>query len=48
MNGRERVLAAAAPGGGFILNSSNSIHSGVRPGNYRAMLRAGRELGRYA
>ncbi len=48
MNGRERVFAVDAPGGGFTLSSSNSIRSGVRPRNYLAMLRAGRELGRYA
>jgi uroporphyrinogen decarboxylase len=40
-------LAAAAPGGGFILSSSNSIHSGVKPENYLAMLLASRELGAY-
>ncbi|MFC1526244.1 uroporphyrinogen decarboxylase family protein [Candidatus Latescibacterota bacterium] len=40
-------IAAAAPGGGFILSSSNSIHSSVRPENYLAMVRAGQELGAY-
>lgn len=40
-------LAAGAAGGGFILSSSNSIHSSVAPGNYLAMVRAGRELGAY-
>jgi uroporphyrinogen decarboxylase len=40
-------IRVAAPGGGFILSSSNSIHSGVKPENYRAMLRAARELGVY-
>ena len=33
-----QALRAGAPGGGFILSSSNSIHSGVRPENYLAML----------
>jgi len=31
-------LAAGAPGGGFILSSSNTIHRGVAPQNYAAML----------
>ena len=33
-----RALREGAPGGGFILSSSNSIHSGVKPENYLAML----------
>jgi len=33
-----QCLNAAAPGGGLILSSSNTIHRGVRPENYRAML----------
>ncbi|MCH7945089.1 MAG: hypothetical protein IIC73_03620, partial [Armatimonadetes bacterium] len=40
-------IAAAAPGGGFMLSSSNSIHSSVKPVNYVAMVRAGRDYGRY-
>lgn len=40
-------LEAAAPGGGFILSSSNSIHSSVRPENYLAMIEAAREFGDY-
>ncbi|MFH1566615.1 MAG: uroporphyrinogen decarboxylase family protein [Gemmatimonadota bacterium] len=40
-------IAAAAPGGGFILSSSNSIHSSVEPANYLEMVRAGNELGAY-
>ncbi|MHC4502440.1 MAG: uroporphyrinogen decarboxylase family protein, partial [Planctomycetota bacterium] len=40
-------LRAGAPGGGFILSSSNSIHSAVKPGNYLAMLQELREHGRY-
>jgi uroporphyrinogen decarboxylase len=35
------------PGGGFILSSSNSIHSAVKPENYAAMLQTLRECGRY-
>lgn len=40
-------IAAAAPGGGFILSSSNSIHSSVDPDNYLTMVRAGRKFGAY-
>jgi len=35
------------PGGGYILSSSNSIHSGVKPENYAAMMRTVREFGAY-
>ncbi|NOY80132.1 MAG: hypothetical protein GXP31_03910 [Kiritimatiellaeota bacterium] len=43
----KETLAKAAPGGGHVLASSNSIHPAVRPENYRAMVRAGRKWGRY-
>ena len=43
----EECIAQAAPGGGFILSSSNSIHSSVNPANYRAMIEATRKYGRY-
>ncbi len=33
-----QCLRAGAPGGGLILSSSNTIHHGVQPENYRAML----------
>ncbi len=36
-----------SPGGGHILCSSNSIHSGVKPANFLAMLKAARRFGRY-
>jgi uroporphyrinogen decarboxylase len=42
------TLRAGMPGGGFILSSSNSIHSAVKPENYAAMLQALREYGRYS
>jgi uroporphyrinogen decarboxylase len=44
---REEVKRAIADGGpgGLILSSSNTIHRGVRPENYRAMLDALREFG---
>ena len=41
------TLRAGAAGGGFILYSSNSIHSSVKPENHTAMLRALLEHGRY-
>jgi uroporphyrinogen decarboxylase len=41
------ALDKGMPGGGFILSSSNSIHSAVKPENYSAMLRALREYGGY-
>ena len=47
---REEVkecIRKAAPGGGYICVSSNSIHSGVKPGNYLAMVKAIREYGDY-
>ena len=42
-----RCIAAGGPGGGFILSSSNSIHSSVKPENYLAMVRAGQRYGKY-
>jgi uroporphyrinogen decarboxylase len=41
------AIVDAATGGGFILSSSNSIHSSCNAQNFIAMVRAGRELGRY-
>lgn len=43
-----RCIADGAEGGGFILSSSNSIHSSVKPENYLAMVHAGRKYGRYS
>lgn len=42
-----RCILDGAAGGGFILSSSNSIHSSVKPENYLAMLRAGQQCGAY-
>ena len=42
-----QCLADGAVGGGFILSSSNSIHSSVKPENYQAMVRTGQEHGEY-
>ncbi len=41
------ALHTGMPGGGYIFSSSNSIHSGVKPENYAAMLQTWREYGRY-
>ncbi len=43
----EAVIRAAAPGGGFILSTSNSVHPGVKPELYLAMLETAREVGDY-
>lgn len=40
-------IRKAGYGGGYICMSSNSIHSGVNPKNYIAMVKAIREFGRY-
>lgn len=42
------ALRQGMPGGGYILSSSNSIHSAVKPENYAAMLHTLREYGRYS
>lgn len=41
------ALRRGAAGGGYILSSSNSIHSAVKPENYLAMLQALAEHGTY-
>jgi uroporphyrinogen decarboxylase len=41
------ALRQGGPGGGFILSSSNSIHSAVRPENYQALLRTWQEYRQY-
>ena len=43
----KEALRQGAPGGGYILSSSNSIHSSVRPENYAAMLETLKAYGRY-
>ena len=43
----KECIAKAAPGGGHIISSSNSIHSSVKPENYATMLEAAKEYGRY-
>lgn len=43
----KETIAAAAPGGGYIITSSNSIHPGCKPENYIAMVKAARKYGNY-
>jgi uroporphyrinogen decarboxylase len=43
----KETIAAAAPGGGYIISSSNSVHPGVKPENYIAMVKAARRYGSY-
>lgn len=43
----KKTIAAAAPGGGYIISSSNTIHPGCRPENYVALVQAAREFGKY-
>ena len=42
------ALSKGMPGGGYILSSSNSIHSAVKPENYAAMVNTLQEYGRYS
>jgi uroporphyrinogen decarboxylase len=42
-----QAIADAASGGGYILMSSNSIHSSCKPENFVAMIRACHEFGKY-
>ena len=42
-----RTIEIASPGGGYLLSSSNSIHSSVKPENFMAMVETLREAGQY-
>jgi len=42
------TIRKAAPGGGYILSSSNTIHPGCKAENYLAMVRAAQRYGRHA
>lgn len=42
-----QTIADIAPGGGYILSSSNTIHPGCKPENVIAMFRAARQFGVY-
>jgi len=41
------ALKQGMPGGGFILSSSNSIHSAVKPENYAVMVQTVKDYGSY-
>jgi uroporphyrinogen decarboxylase len=43
----KETIIKAAPGGGYIISSSNSIHPGCKPENYLAMVEAARVYGQY-
>jgi len=43
----KETIEEAAPGGGYILTSSNSIHPACKPENYIAMVRAAHKYGVY-
>jgi uroporphyrinogen decarboxylase len=43
----KRCLRDGAPGGGYILTSSNSLHSSVKPENYVAVVETARRYGKY-
>jgi uroporphyrinogen decarboxylase len=43
----KKLIAGLAPGGGYVIASSNSIHNGVKPRNFLAMIRATRKNGTY-
>lgn len=43
----KETIEIAAPGGGYIISSSNSIHPGCKPENYIAMVNATHKYGRY-
>ncbi len=43
----KETIEVAAPGGGYIVTSSNSIHPGVKPENYIAMVNAVHKYGTY-
>ena len=40
-------LRHAAPGGGYVLTTSNSVQAGTQYENYKTMLRVAREEGVY-
>ena len=43
----KEAVRVAAPGGGYVLSSGNSLVVGTQYENYLALLAAGREYGRY-
>ena len=47
MDEAERCIQAAAPGGGYVLTSTNSVQAGAKAENYLAMLAHARKIGSY-
>ena len=43
----KETIEKVAPGGGYIISSSNSIHPGCKPENYTAMVNAAHKYGVY-
>jgi uroporphyrinogen decarboxylase len=43
----KKLVTKCKNGGGYILSSSNSIHDGVSLENYKVMINAGKEYGKY-
>ena len=43
----KETIAKAAPGGGYIVSSSNTIHPACKAENYIAMVKAAHKYGRY-
>lgn len=41
------TISTAAPGGGYIISSSNTIHPGCKAENYVALVKAARKYGNY-
>jgi len=41
------LINGLAPGGGYIMASSNTIHSGVKPENLKTMIEATKKYGVY-
>jgi len=42
-----KTIETVKPGGGYMLSSSNSIHSSVKPENFMAMVETLRQCGGY-
>jgi len=47
IDGCKEIFRKAAPGGGFVLSSSNSIHGTIPPENVYAMVEAAQKYGTY-
>jgi len=43
----KQTIKKAAPGGGYMISSSNAIHASVKPENYKVMINAARRYGKY-